>query len=235
VEIKGKVALVTGGAVRIGRAICENLAGKGAKVAVHYNRSEKEAKDLRLETFQADLSNASDIEKLVQEVEKKLGPIQVLINNASIFKKTPLFEIRESDWEKHININLRAPFLLAQVVSKGMLERKQGKIINIADYAAKKPYKDYLPYIVSKGGVVALTKTLAKELAPYVQVNAIAPGPTIPPSYYSENQKEKVANQTLLKRWGDPKEIANAVCFLIEGTDFATGSVLTIEGGRLLV
>lgn len=238
-EIKGKVALVTGGAIRIGRAVSEALAKKGAKLAIHYHTSEKEARTLSAplgaKIFQADLSKCSEIEELVESVEKKLGPIQILVNNAAVFEPTPFLEINEGHFDKHITVNLKAPFLLSQKVARSMLKEKLGKIINIADYTYLKPYRGYLPYSVSKAGLIGLTKCLAKELAPFIQVNAVALGLTLPPASFTEEQNKSNAEKTLLKRWGDPKEIANAVCFLIEGTDYATGSVLEIEGGRLLV
>lgn len=230
-EIKGKIALVTGGGIRIGKEIRQILSSKGARVAIHYHHSKPETGEI----FQADLNKPQEIEKLVTEVEKKLGPIDILINNASIFEKTPFSEITDNDWNNHLNINLKAPFLLSQRVAKGMLQKKSGKIINIADYMAVKPSLGFLPYSVSKAGLIALTKALAKELAPHVQVNAIAPGPTLPPTDYSEKQKENISQKILLGHWGDPKEIANTVAFLIEGTDFATGSTFFIDGGRLLV
>ncbi|OGQ05788.1 MAG: hypothetical protein A2W61_00065 [Deltaproteobacteria bacterium RIFCSPLOWO2_01_44_7] len=209
-EIKGKVALVTGGAVRIGRAISLALAERGAKVAIHYNTSEKEARATGTNIFQADLNKTSEIEKLVDEVEKKLGPIQILINNASIFEKTPFLEVTESNWDRHMNINLKAPFLLSQRVARSMFSLKTGKIINITDAAIEKPYKNYSSYLVSKGGLMTLTKALALELAPYVQVNAIAPG--------------RIPDQNF-------QEVANAAVFLIEA-DCATGSVVTLNGEK---
>ncbi len=231
-EIKGKVALVTGGAVRIGKAISEVLAEHGAKVAVHYWQSKMNSR-FRGNDFKADLSKISEIKKLVAAVEKKLGPIDILINNAAIYNKTPLFEITEEDWNTHLDLNLKAPFFLAQAAAKNMLQKKEGKIINIADADIARGTKHFLPYIVSKTGVVGLTKSLAKELAPHIQVNAVAPGPILPPAGYSEELKKRIAEKTLAGRWGLTEEIAKAVLFLLE-TDYATGQTLFIEGGRLL-
>lgn len=231
-QLKGKTALVTGGAGRIGHAIAQRLAQKGAKVAVHYYRQTEGPVGKNF--FQADLSKPQAAQKLAAAVEENLGPIQVLINNAAVFEKTPFFETTEADWDRHLDINLKAPFFLAQAVAHSMSDKKSGKIINIADSAAFIPYRGYLAYSIAKAGLVALTMALARELAPHVQVNAIAPGPTLAPNRYSQTEIKVVANKTLLKRWGNPKEIANAVCFLIEGTDYATGSVLEIDGGRLL-
>lgn len=233
-ELKGKVALVTGGASRIGLAISYALAAHGAKVAIHYCQTTKQIQDLPGQAFQADFSKPQAMPKLVEDVEAKLGPIQILVNNAAIFEPMPFLEISEPHFDKHIQINLKAPFLLSQLVARQMLKVKTGKIINIADYTYLKPYHGYLAYAVSKAGLVGLTKCLAKELAPSIQVNAVALGLTLPPENFSEEQKQWNAKKTLLKRWGDPKEIANAVCFLIEGTDYATGSVFLLDGGSLL-
>lgn len=172
---------------------------------------------------------------MLRTVETKMGPVEVLINNASIFEKKNFFEITEEDWDRHMNINLKGPFLLAQGVAKGMIEQGGGKIINITDYTAIRPSKNYLPYNISKAGLTALTKTLAKELAPAIQVNGIALGPTLPPENYTEEKRGRVAEKTLLKRWGNPEEVANAVVFFLEGTDYATGQTLYIDGGKLLV
>jgi len=244
VKIQGKVILVTGGAVRIGKAISKMLASKGARLAIHYNHSEKEAESLaeslqndsnQIKTFQADLNKTEQTQKLVSEVEEKLGSIDVLINNAALFKKSPLLEVSEADWDNHLNINLKAPFFLSQAVSKKMLGKKEGKIINIADLSFRRPYLKYIPYSISKAGLIALTQSLAKELAPHIQVNAIALGAIKAPVDYSEEEKEKRADKTLLKRWGDPQDVANAICFLIEGADYASGSTLTLDGGSHLV
>ena len=227
-KLKGKTVLVTGGARRIGAVIAEALSKRGAKVAIHSHQAGKGA-------FQADLSDMAAVAKLVEDVEKKMGPIQILINNAAIFEKIPFLEVREKDFDRHLHINLKAPFFLSQAVATSMLKNKEGKIINIADVSAFKPYLGFSHYSATKAGLIALTKSLARELAPHVQVNAIALGPTLAPESYSKEEMKKIADKTLLKKWGGPNEVANAVCFLIEGTDSATGSVLTIDGGRLLV
>lgn len=243
-QIEGKTVLVTGGAVRIGHSIAKKLAKNGAKLAIHYNSSETNAieslqemipfaKDLAL--FRADLNDTTETVNLIRAVEERLGTIDILVNNASIFEMRPFLEVSEQDWDRHMNINLKAPFLLSQGVAKGMLSKKAGKIINITDYTAVRPSKDYLPYNISKAGLTALTKSLAKELAPYIQVNGIALGPTLAPENYTAEKKKQVAEKTLLKRWGNPEDVANAVLFFLEGTEYATGQTLYIDGGKLLV
>lgn len=242
-QIEGKVALVTGGAKRIGREIVLALAERKAKLAVHYHRSDKEAAALSQELhpllpdvsfFQADLSLPAEAIRLANAVTEQVGPIDILINNASTFEKIALNQITEEDWDRHMNINLKSPFLLCQAAAKAMLKTGGGKIINITDYTAIKPSKNYLAYNVSKAGLSSLTRSLAKELAPHIQVNALALGPMLPPEGYSEEKKQRVAEGTLAKRWGEAKEVANAVLFLLEGTDYATGSVFYLEGGKLL-
>lgn len=237
-NIQGKTILLTGGAIRIGRIIAKSLAKRGARIAIHYHTSKDNAQALERELasltetqiFQANFENFGELIRLVPEIEEKFGLIDVLINSAAIFEEKQIFSIQEKDWNRQININLRAPFFLSQQVSFSMLKRKSGKIISIIDYSPNRPPIDYLVYSVSKAGLKTLTKALAKELAPYVTVNAIALGPTLPPESYSEEKKKQVAEKTLLKRWGDPQEVANAVLFLIEGNDNATGGVLHLDG-----
>lgn len=233
-QLAGKTVLITGGATRIGAVISRKLSQNGAKLAIHFHQNREPLGEVEGIFFQADLTRRDEIEKLAAAVEKKLGPIDILINNAAVFEPTKFLEISEADWDRHLNLNLKVPFLLSQAVARGMLSKKEGKIINLTDYTAIKPSKDYLPYNVSKGGLVTLTKALARELAPHIQVNAIALGPTLPPENYSEEKKEAVADKTLARRWGNAEEVANMVRFLIEDCDYATGSVFYIEGGKLL-
>lgn len=228
------MALVTGGATRIGAVISRKLVQKGGRLAIHFHQNREPLEGVEGIFFQADLTRTSEIEKLVDAVEKKLGPIDILINNAAVFEPTPFLEISEADWDRHLTLNLKAPLFLSQAVARGMLSKKEGKIINLTDYTAVKPSKDYLPYNVSKGGLVTLTKALARELAPHIQVNAVALGPTLPPENYSEEKKRSVAEKTLARRWGNAEEVANTIRFLIEDCDYATGSVFYIEGGKLL-
>lgn len=236
-QIEGKVALVTGGARRVGAAVCEALAKKGARVVIHYLNSREEAEALTLKLPQAlplccDLTKPDEIQRMMGKIDAETGPLEILVNNASVFSRTPFESLDKSAWDEHLNINLKAPYLLSLAAAKQMRKAGRGKIINIADGAWAKPYKNYLPYCVSKAGLVSLTKALAVELAPDILVNAIAPGPVLAPETYSQGAKSRSAMGTLLEKWGDPKDIANAVCFLIEGTDFATGSILTLDGGR---
>jgi NAD(P)-dependent dehydrogenase (short-subunit alcohol dehydrogenase family) len=239
--LQEKVALVTGSAKRIGRAVANALADRGVHQAVHYRTSKTEAEDavelfrvlgVEAESFQADLSQVKEVEALASEVLKRFGRLDILVNNASVFFPSPLGEVTDLQWDTLINTNLKGPFFLAQKVGLAMKAAVGGTIINIGDWAAERPYAGYLPYCISKAGVVAMTKGLAKALAPEVRVNCINPGPVMLPEDLSEAEKEEVMRKTPLQRTGSPADIANAVVFLCEGTDFMTGAVITVDGGR---
>ena len=183
--------------------------------------------------FQADLRQLSEIELLTQQIEAQIGQIDVLINNAADFFPTPLGKVVESEWEHLISLNLKAPFFLSQLVGTSMLKRGQGKIVNIADVAAERPWPQFLPYCASKAGLVSLTKGLAKALAPAVQVNAVAPGTMLPPPESSSFSQDLAIERSLLKKMGRPDDIAKAVIYFLEN-DFVTGTVLPVDGGRML-
>ena len=183
--------------------------------------------------FQADLRQVSKIELLIQHIEEKLGQIDVLINNAADFFPTPLGEVSESEWDHLISLNLKAPFFLSQLVGTSMLKQGQGKIVNIADVAAERPWPQFLPYCASKAGLVSLTKGLAKALAPAVQVNAVAPGTMLPPHQISSFSQDLAVEKSLLKKMGRPDDIARAVTYFLEN-DFVTGTILPVDGGRML-
>jgi NAD(P)-dependent dehydrogenase (short-subunit alcohol dehydrogenase family) len=243
-ELQGKVVLITGAAVRVGRAIARAMAGRGANVAVHYHRSRAEAEELvdelrsqgvRAEAFTANLEEGNEIRRLVAEALAAMGRIDVLVNNAAIFPRAPLLETTEELWDRTLDTNLRAPFLCAQAVAPHMLERGSGKILNLADVAAFRPWPNYLAYCVSKAGVVTLTQLLARALAPGVQVNAIAPGAILFPEGWDAEKRERLLAQIPLRRTGDPEDIARTALYLIEGSDYVTGAVIPVDGGRLLV
>jgi pteridine reductase len=239
-NLKGKVALVTGAGRRIGRAIALDLAAHGASIAVHYRTSHDEADAVVAEiganaqAFRANLQSVTEIEQLIAKVLDAFGRIDILVNSASIFAPTPIAEITEHDWDANLDTNLKAPFFLSKFAGVAMRRQGAGKIINLGDWAGIRPYKDYLPYSVSKSGLIGLTKALAKELAPEVQVNCIALGMVMPPDDYTKEEVERLVSRTLTKRIGNVEDVARAVLFLCE-TDYATGTVLTLEGGRLLV
>ena len=239
-ELKRKTALVTGGAKRVGHEIALGLAKKGVNVLLHYNTSQSEAqgtaskiKALGVDCllFKADLAKRDDVAKLLKEISGQPHGVDILVNNASRFYKTSLETVKESDWDELMDINLKAPFLLSKEIGNKMAASNGGKIINIADWSGFRPYKNYLPYCTSKGGLITMTKALARDLAPKVQANAIAPGPVLLPPDFTEEEKEKAIKKTLLGHEGTPQDIANAVIFLAEN-DYINGIVLTVDGGR---
>ncbi len=243
-NLKGKVALVTGAGRRVGRAIAIKFADHGASVAVHYRSSHAEADAVVAEiarmrgkarAFRANLDNVAEIEEMIAGVLDAFGRIDILVNSASVFARKPLQKITERDWDATLDTNLKAPFFLSKFAGAAMRRIGAGKIVNLGDWAGTRPYKDYLPYSVSKCGMIGLTRALAKELAPEVQVNCIALGMVMPPEEYSKREVERLVSRTLTKKMGAPEDVARAVMFFCEATDFATGATLALDGGRLLV
>lgn len=240
-ELHGRTALVTGAARRVGRAIALAVAGRGADVVIHYKSSVAEARETvelierlgrRASAIQSDLAEPDQVERLADCAVKAFGKIDVLVNSAAIFRRTPLEQLTVQDWDQFLRVNLTGPFFLARRL--GLLMRRQGtgKIINVADVAGITPWADFLPYSVSKGMVMTMTQGLAKALAPEVQVNAVVPGTVLPAEEYGEQEREAIIRRTLLKRIGDPADIAQTVLFLVEGSDFMTGQVVVVDGGR---
>jgi pteridine reductase len=242
-QLDGKVALVTGAGRRVGRAIAAALAERGCSLAVHYRSSRTEAeaavkeisaKGGRAEAFHADLEDVAQIEKIVAAVVARFGRIDVLVNSASVFYRKPIEEVTERDWDANLNTNLKAPFFLSKFAGLRMREQGAGKIVNIGDWAGIRPYNNYLPYTVSKSGIIGLTRALAKALAPEVQVNCVALGPVLAPEDYGPDEVARLVAGTLTRSMGSPDDVARAVLFFCEGTDFATGATLVLDGGRLI-
>lgn len=241
--LKGKVSLVTGAAKRVGKAIALELARNGSDIALHYHTSRKEALLTKNEIeenwgvavylVQGDLAKSKDIAELVMKTHVKFNQLDILVNSASIFKRTPFANLTERDFDEHIAINLKAPYLLSKLCGDIMLKQKHGIIINISDWSGLHPTRHYLPYFLSKGGMIALTSALANELAPYVRVNCVAPGPVLLQENISESEKESLISKTLLKRLGSPEEVAKAVLFLVKDATYTTGAVIPVEGGLL--
>jgi NAD(P)-dependent dehydrogenase (short-subunit alcohol dehydrogenase family) len=234
-ELKNSVAIVTGSAKRVGKSIAMALAKKGANIVLHYNHSEAEAQatahllereGVKVFCIRADLSLVKDIEKFISEALTKAGKIDILVNSASQFNET--------DWDIPLSVNLKGVFFLSQFAAKSMLEQKRGKIVNIIDAHISHPYLHYLPYIVSKSGLVGLTHCLARELAPHIQVNAISPGPVLVQPAWKKDEIQAIIDTVPLQRIGSPEDIANGVLFCVEGTDFMTGAIIPIDGGQSL-
>jgi NAD(P)-dependent dehydrogenase (short-subunit alcohol dehydrogenase family) len=239
--LRGKTALVTGGAIRVGKAIALAMAERGASVGITYRSSAAEARETvgELETrgvqayaVRCDQRAPEQVTAAVREIETGLGPIDVLVNSAAIFRRTPFFEATLEDWDEHLEVNLRGPWLFARAVAPGMQARGGGVILNMVDIAAEHPFPGYLPYSTGKAGLAALTRGLARALAPAIRVNGIAPGDVLWPEGYPEEKKEKSREQTPLKRAGNPEDVAAAAVFLVEGSDFLTGVILPVDGGK---
>jgi NAD(P)-dependent dehydrogenase (short-subunit alcohol dehydrogenase family) len=243
VDLTNTVALITGGR-RIGLVVAEQLAQRGADVALGYARSRLAAEEAaakvraagrRAAVVQADLTQPDACETLVNAVVAELGRLDILVNMASVYVKTPFDQLRAADWNATVDVDLRAAFLCAHAAAPHMRRQGGGRIINFSDWLARsgRPrYKGFLPYYVAKGGVIALTEALAMELAEdNILVNAIAPGPILAPPETTDEELKTVADATPLGRWGGELEIAKGVLALIE-SDFTTGETIRIDGGR---
>jgi pteridine reductase len=242
--MRDKVVLVTGGAKRVGAAICRGLHAAGAAVAVHYRHAESDAQALQNELnglrpnsamkFQADLLDINALPKLVDAVLEKFGRLDALVNNASSFYPTALAQANQQNWDDLLGSNLKAPLFLAQAAADE-LRHRHGCIVNIADIHSERPLHGYLLYNVAKAGLVALTRGLAVEMAPQVRVNAVSPGPILWPEaegWADEEQRRKIIAHTLLKRSGEPEDIAKTVVFLAHDAPYVTGQVIAVDGGR---
>lgn len=240
-DLQGATVVVTGGAIRVGRHVAGRLAERGANIVVNYRTSAREAEAAVAEfqgqgvgslAVQADVSTRAGVQAILDAAVDAFGSVEVLLNNASIYDPTPFAELDETDFDRNIAVNLKGPYLGCWLFGRHMQAQGRGKIVNVADWAVERPYVNYAPYFVAKGGVVALTRVMAKELAPDVQVNAVAPGPILMPADFDEETIRAVEQATPLGRIGDPEDIAQTILYLVEGTDFVTGAVIPVDGGR---
>lgn len=241
--MQGKVVLITGGAKRVGAAICRRMHAAGANLMLHYRASAGEARLLQAELngaradsvalIQADLLDLKAMPSLVEQTVQRFGRLDALVNNASSFYASPIGEITAAVWDDLMGTNLRAPLFLAQAAAPA-LRKSQGAIVNIADIHADRPLKNYVVYSVAKSGLVALTRSLARELAPEVRVNAVAPGPILWPddASFDEVSRQRIISHTLLKREGTPDDIARTVHFLLADATYMTGETINVDGGR---
>jgi len=244
-KLDDAVVLITGGK-RMGGVIGAALAARGANVAFSYGRSQVEADaaadqvraaSRRSVTVQADVTDAASCRALIESVATSLGRLDVLINMASVYRERPFDELRAEDWDAQLRVDLRATFLCSHAAVPHLRAQGGGRIINFGDWVARsgRPrYRGYLPYYVAKAGVIALTEALALELAAdNILVNAIAPGPILPPPSTTDEEKKAVEDATPLGRWGGEPEIAKAILALID-SDFITGETIRVDGGRHL-
>jgi NAD(P)-dependent dehydrogenase (short-subunit alcohol dehydrogenase family) len=240
-EIRNRVALITGGARRVGQVIALALADKGAHVAFTYRSGDPEetlagirARGVEAMALQLDVLEWEQPRAAVEQVVERFGRIDLLINNASVWQSAPFLEITRRQWETSIGANLTGPFLCAQAVAPYMLKQESGHIVNISDLSAHQTWPRFADHSASKAGLEALTRVMAAELAPHVRVNAIAPGTILLPDGAGEAKRQWAVENSLLKRVGTPEDVANTVIFLTEN-DFVTGAVYFVDGGRALV
>ncbi|HEX6307034.1 MAG TPA: SDR family oxidoreductase [Longimicrobiales bacterium] len=239
-ETEGRVALVTGGARRVGRALGLALAEAGCDVVVNYNTSGADAAatvdDIarlgrRAVAIRADISRTDDIRRLVRETERAFGRLDIVVNNASLFERAPIADIDEAAWDRVLGVNLKGPFFLAQAAAPLLRRDGGGVIINIVDLSALQPWPSFAHHATSKAGLLHLTRVLARALAPDIRVNSIAPGTILPPEHH---EGEEGSERRLAARAGTTADAAAALLYLVR-SDFVTGGNLVVDGGRMLL
>ena len=246
-SLEGKTVLVTGGARRVGRLFALACGRAGANVIIHHGNSAQEALDLKEEieslgpqawSLPSDLSNADEVSQLIYRASK-FGPLYALINSAAIFETLSFQETKLEDWERHISINLTAPFLLSQAFAKQIPENEKGRIVNILDWRALRPGADHFPYTITKSALAAMTKSLAVALAPHITVNGLALGAVLPPADGNPadnlSTSEKILESVPAKRWSEAGEVEDALLFLLSGPAYITGEIIHVDGGRHLI
>jgi len=235
------VALITGGAVRVGRAITLGLAEAGYDVVVNYHSSESDAKGVahkvrelgrRATVAPGDVSSPDDVAIIASHVQEEHGRLDLLVNNASLFQRTPLLDIGAEEWDRVMAVNLKGPFLMVKATAD-LLREARGRIVNLVDLSAFQPWVEHPHHAVSKAGLLHLTRIMAKALAPHVRVNAIAPGAVLLPDHYGEEERKKSRDGAALGTLGSPEDVVRTVLFL-ERSPFITGEVIVVDGGRLI-
>ncbi len=241
-SLEGKTVLVTGGARRVGRLFALACGRAGANVIIHHGNSAQEALDLKeeIESFgpqawslPSDLSNADEVSRLIYRANE-FSPLYALINSAAIFETLSFQETKLKDWERHLSINLTAPFLLSQAFAKQIPENEKGRIVNILDWRALRPGADHFPYTITKSALAAMTKSLAVALAPHITVNGLALGAVLPPAD-NLSASEKIVESVPAKRWSEAGEVEDALLFLLSGPAYITGEIIHVDGGRHLI
>ena len=236
----GKTALITGGAIRVGKAITLGLARAGANVVINYNASAQAAEETAAEArglgvqalaIRADIADHRQVEAMVRAAETQLGGVDVLINSASLFQETPFPTSDHSAWHRVTGIGIDGPYYCANAVAPGMLAKGAGVIVNIVDLSGWEPWPHFAAHSVSTAALMALTRQMALELGPAVRANAVAPGPVLPPPDYTPEAIEHVRAGTLLERWGSPEDVVEAVLFFVRA-DYVTGDVLFVDAGE---
>lgn len=235
------VALITGGGKRMGRQIAIALARKGFDLAVNYHKSSSGAHQTvkliraigsRAIALKADITDRSQVRMLIENVMKHFKTIDVLINNSGVFITASLAKTTDRLWQQALDVNLKGPFLTSQIVSRTMLKQKRGRIINIASLGGIKAWSNHLAYSVSKAGLIMLTRCLAKDLAPHIMVNAVAPGTIIFPDEENPRQRHVARTSIPLRRYGNPSDISDLVIYLATTANYITGQTISVDGGR---
>jgi pteridine reductase len=241
-ELRGRVALVTGAGRRLGRAMASALAGRGMVIAIHHHASSAGARELRDEVvqaggratcFAADLTDPKAARELPGRVVEELGGLDVLVNSAAVMHRLRFDETTPEQWDAIFDLNLRSVFFCTQGAAPA-LRAARGKVVNLADLSGIQPWPGFAAHSISKAGVIMLTRVMARSLAPEVTVNAIAPGAVLVPEEYDAEERERLARSTPLRRLGSPSDAVSALLYLLEGGDFVTGEVLVVDGGRHL-
>ena len=241
-ELRGRVALVTGGGRRLGREMARALAGRGMTLAIHHHTSAEGARTLRdaviaaggrAECFAADLTDPHAARALPQQVVETFGRLDVLVNSAAVMHRLDFERTTPEQYDGILDLNLRSVFFCTQGAASA-LRAAGGRVVNLADLAGLQPWPGFAAHSVSKAAVIMLTRVLARALAPEVTVNAIAPGAVLVPEDYDADERERLARAAPLGRLGSPSDVVGALLYLLEAGDFVTGEVLTVDGGRLL-
>jgi pteridine reductase len=241
-DLTGRVALVTGGGTRVGAAIVRALAAAGCDALIHYASNAGGARELAADVarlgrkaslLQADLTDRAQIDRLADEASRSLVRLDVLVHNAGNFERTPPTELSAGAWDRSLALNVTAPYLLTLALAPALREAK-GSVVAVTCISADRPWKNYIPYSVSKAALADLVQGLALGLAPEVRVNAVAPGTVMPPSDYAEDKLDRMSAHIPLQRLGSAEDVARAVVFLAEN-DYLTGQTITVDGGRKLL
>lgn len=237
---RGKTAIITGGARRVGKAITLGLAGVGVNVIVNYNASAESAQDTVEEarslgvgaiSVQANIASCAQVQSMVDATMERFGTVDILVNSASSFKKTGFPTNNPEDWRTITDILIHGAFHCANTVAPFMLKQGAGVMVNIVDMLAMYPRPGYMAHSVGKAALLALTRQLAVDLAPQVRVNAVCPGPVLPPEHYSDQANARIAKRTLMQQWGTPNDVSRAVIFLVE-SDYITAETIFVDGGE---
>jgi pteridine reductase len=241
-ELRGRVALVTGAGRRLGRALAQALGERGMTLAIHHHASSRGASQLRdsilaaggrAACFAADLADPAEAAELPRRVVAQFGQLDVLVNSAAVMHRRSFEDTTPAQWDEVLDLNLRSVFFCTQGAASA-LRATGGKVVNMADLSGLEPWPGFAAHSISKAGVVMLTKVLAHAMAPEVTVNAIAPGAVLVPEEYDAEERDRLARTTPLRRLGSPADAVAALLYLLEGGDFVTGEVLVVDGGRLL-